>query len=248
MPVLRNIGQLATCRAEGGQGDIHAIPDAALAWEGDTIRWVGPAAGAAAPSIAGADGSTPVAAGDPGPGRLPHPPRLRRLARRRVRAADPRPELPRHRGGRRRHRARRCGRPAAAAEDALRRARAPGFSARWSRSASPRSSARAATASTARPSSRCSGSTARLAGAAAGPRSCPTFLGAHVVPPEFRDDRAGYVALLIDELIPGVARERLARVLRRVRRGVGVHGRRGPAASCGRPRRPGSAPSCTPIS
>jgi imidazolonepropionase len=43
MPVLQNIRLLATCRAEGGQGEIHAIPDAALAWTGDQIRWVGPA-------------------------------------------------------------------------------------------------------------------------------------------------------------------------------------------------------------
>jgi imidazolonepropionase len=40
--ILENIGQLATCRAEGGQGEIHLIPDAALVWEGDTIQWVGP--------------------------------------------------------------------------------------------------------------------------------------------------------------------------------------------------------------
>ena len=42
MKVLQNISQLATCRAEGGQGDIHPIADGAVAWEGDTIRWVGP--------------------------------------------------------------------------------------------------------------------------------------------------------------------------------------------------------------
>jgi imidazolonepropionase len=40
--ILENIGQLATCRAEGGQGEVHLIPDAALVWEGDTIQWVGP--------------------------------------------------------------------------------------------------------------------------------------------------------------------------------------------------------------
>ena len=38
----------------------------------------------------------------------------------------------------------------------------------------------------------------------------PTFLGAHEVPPEFRDRRAEYVRLLCDELIPAVARQRLA--------------------------------------
>ncbi|MFZ5622831.1 MAG: imidazolonepropionase [Gemmatimonadota bacterium] len=42
-------------------------------------------------------------------------------------------------------------------------------------------------------------------------RIVPTLLGAHVVPPEFRDDRAGYVDLLIRELIPEVARRGLAR-------------------------------------
>jgi imidazolonepropionase len=38
----------------------------------------------------------------------------------------------------------------------------------------------------------------------------PTFLGAHDVPPEFRSDRAGYVRLLTDELLPEVARRGLA--------------------------------------
>ena len=33
MPVLTNIGILATCRAEGGQDDIHVVPDAAMAWD-----------------------------------------------------------------------------------------------------------------------------------------------------------------------------------------------------------------------
>src|SRR2546422_34048 len=38
----------------------------------------------------------------------------------------------------------------------------------------------------------------------------PTFLGAHEVPPEFRDRHADYVRLLCDDLIPTVAQERLA--------------------------------------
>ncbi len=41
MPVLTNIGCLATCRDEGWQGDIHVIDDAALAWEDEHILWVG---------------------------------------------------------------------------------------------------------------------------------------------------------------------------------------------------------------
>lgn len=42
MPLLTNIGVAATCRAAGPQREIHAIADAAIAWEGETIRWVGP--------------------------------------------------------------------------------------------------------------------------------------------------------------------------------------------------------------
>jgi imidazolonepropionase len=43
MPVLTNIGLLATCRDEGGQDAIHEIPHAALVWRGTDIAWVGPA-------------------------------------------------------------------------------------------------------------------------------------------------------------------------------------------------------------
>ena len=39
----------------------------------------------------------------------------------------------------------------------------------------------------------------------------PTFLGAHEVPDEYRADRAGYLDLLVEEMIPAVAREGLAR-------------------------------------
>ena len=59
MKIIQNIAQLATCRAEGGQGEIHPIPDAALVWEGDTIVWVGPRSevparyGSAEPLVAG---------------------------------------------------------------------------------------------------------------------------------------------------------------------------------------------------
>ncbi len=43
MPVLRDIGLLATCAPPGGQSAIHPIANAALVWEDETIRWVGPA-------------------------------------------------------------------------------------------------------------------------------------------------------------------------------------------------------------
>ena len=38
----------------------------------------------------------------------------------------------------------------------------------------------------------------------------PTFMGAHEVPPEYRERRATYVALVVEEMIPAVAREGLA--------------------------------------
>ena len=41
MPILKNIGFLATCKDEGGQGEIHPIKNAAIAWQDDTISWVG---------------------------------------------------------------------------------------------------------------------------------------------------------------------------------------------------------------
>ena len=44
MPLLTNIGFLATCRPSGSQDDIHAIPRAALAWDDGRIVWVGPEA------------------------------------------------------------------------------------------------------------------------------------------------------------------------------------------------------------
>jgi imidazolonepropionase len=44
MKVLAGISQLATCRGYGRQGDIHTIPDAALVWDEGTIKWVGPEA------------------------------------------------------------------------------------------------------------------------------------------------------------------------------------------------------------
>ena len=43
------------------------------------------------------------------------------------------------------------------------------------------------------------------------PRVVPTFLGAHAVPPEFAGDRGGYVRRVVDEMLPAVAEEGLAR-------------------------------------
>jgi imidazolonepropionase len=39
----------------------------------------------------------------------------------------------------------------------------------------------------------------------------PTFMGAHAVPPEFKDDHKGYVDLVVDEMMPTIGKRRLAR-------------------------------------
>lgn len=44
MPVLREIGLLAACREPGGQAEVHAVSDAALAWREGRLEWVGPEA------------------------------------------------------------------------------------------------------------------------------------------------------------------------------------------------------------
>lgn len=41
MPVLHNIGILYTCRDEGAQGDIQPVKNAAIVWSEDRIEWVG---------------------------------------------------------------------------------------------------------------------------------------------------------------------------------------------------------------
>ena len=41
-------------------------------------------------------------------------------------------------------------------------------------------------------------------------RYVPTFLGAHSIPPEYKARRDQYVSLLIDEMLPQIAREKLA--------------------------------------
>lgn len=41
MPVLRNVGRLVTCRSREGQGELDPIDGAALVWEDGEITWVG---------------------------------------------------------------------------------------------------------------------------------------------------------------------------------------------------------------
>jgi imidazolonepropionase len=41
MPVLKNISTLYTCKQDGGQAEVHPFSNAALAWTGGMIDWVG---------------------------------------------------------------------------------------------------------------------------------------------------------------------------------------------------------------
>ena len=41
MPVLKNISSLAQCLSQGPQSEIHLLSDAALVWEAEQILWVG---------------------------------------------------------------------------------------------------------------------------------------------------------------------------------------------------------------
>ena len=226
MKLLENIAQLATCRAEGGQGEIHAIADAALVWEGDTIRWVGPRARAAGASTRAAE-RLDAGGGLVIPGLVDCHTHLafggwraeefeqRILGRSYL-------EIAAAGGGI----ARTVRLTRAASEDELlERAR---------RASCARCCALGVTTVECKSGygldreQRAAGCSGSIGAWRRGSRCgwCPTFLGAHVVPPEFRDDRAGYLALLERRCCPQVARERLARVLRRVRGGVGVHRRR----------------------
>jgi imidazolonepropionase len=49
----------------------------------------------------------------------------------------------------------------------------------------------------------------------------PTFLGAHALPPEFKDDPQGYIDLVCREMIPAVAKDRLAEAVDVFCEGIG---------------------------
>ena len=50
----------------------------------------------------------------------------------------------------------------------------------------------------------------RRVGAETPLKTVPTFLGAHAFPPEFRENHAGYISLIIDEMLPAIAQEKVA--------------------------------------
>ena len=185
-------------------------------------------------------------AGHPGAGGLPHPPGVRRLAGGGVRASGSRGrsylEIARAGGGI----ARTVRLTRAASEDELLE-RADGFLQAMLRLG--RDDGGVQERLRARPGARAPAAPGVSRAWRSGSRSgwCPTFLGAHVVPPEFRDDRAGYLALL-EAMLPELAREGLARFCDVFVEQSAFSAGRGAAAAPRRRSGTGSAPSCTPTS
>ncbi len=207
MKLLENIAQLATCRADGGQAEIHAVADAALVWEGDTIVWAG-ARRDLPPAHRGAE------ALDAG-GRLVIPGLVdchTHLAFGGWRAEEFEQrilgrsylDIAAAGGG-----IARTMRLTRAASEADLCERSAGF-LREMLSLGVTTAECKSGYGLDREHELALLHVYRALGATQPVRIVPTFLGAHVVPPEFRDDRAGYLRLLIDDLLPHIARERLA--------------------------------------
>jgi imidazolonepropionase len=208
--VLRNIGLLATCRAEGTQEEIHAIPRAALAWEEGQGRvvWAGPEA-ELPPRFAGGE------AADAG-GRLVIPGLVDAHTHlafggwradefvRRIRGEGYLTIAASGGGIAATVRATR-----ALTEDDLLR-RAAGVLGAMLELGVTTVECKSGYGLDPAHERRLLRVYRRLA--EAGPqRLVSTLLGAHVVPPEYRERRSEYVDLVIREMIPGAAAERLAR-------------------------------------
>ncbi|MEM8600761.1 MAG: imidazolonepropionase [Bacteroidota bacterium] len=208
MPVLTDIATLATCRAEGGQAAIHAIPDAALVWEGDTICWVGSEAelpveyAAWERQSAGGrlvvpgliDGHTHLAFGgwraDEFAARIQGTSYL---------------DIARAGGGI----ASTVRATRAASEDDL-VARGAGFLDAMRALGVTTVEAKSGYGLSVADELKTLRAYRRLA-ASQPTRLVPTCLAAHIVPPEYADDRDAYVRLITDDLLPRIADESLAR-------------------------------------
>ncbi len=207
LKLLHSIGQLATCRAEGGQGDIHAITDAALVWDDGVILWAGPERELPADYRS----AERLNAG----GRLVIPGLVdchTHLAFAGWRADEFEQRI---RGKSYLDIARAGGgimstvrRTRLASEDELVRI-SIGFLAQALELGVTAVECKSGYGLEPEAELRLLRVYRRLAGLHP-IRLIPTFLGAHAVPPEFRENRAGYVDLLIGEMIPAVGREKLA--------------------------------------
>ncbi len=208
MPVLTDIATLATCRADGAQADLHPVRDAALVWQGDTIRWTGPAS-----EVPGefADEERQSAGG-----RLVIPGlvdchthlafggwRADEFAQR-IAGADYL-DIARAGGG-----IASTMRATRAATEADLAERAAGFLAEMRTLGVTTVEAKSGYGLSAEDELKTLRAYRRLAESQP-TRIVPTLLGAHIVPPEFADDRDGYLRLLTETVIPAAAASGLAR-------------------------------------
>jgi imidazolonepropionase len=207
MKLLNNIGQLATCRPEGGQDEIHTITDAAMVWDEGVITWVG--------RRSELPGEFRDAERLDARGRLVIPGLIdchTHLAFAGWRAQEFEQRI---RGG--------------SYQDIARDGGGIMATVRQTRKASEQELVERAACfleemlSLGITTVECKSGYGldevtelkllrvyrRLADEQP-VRLVPTFLGAHVVPPEYRNDRAGYIELLVERLIPRVAESRLA--------------------------------------
>jgi len=207
MPALTNIGCLATCAAGGGQGDAGLVPDAALAWDEGRVVYAGPR-----------DGLPPRFrddARDAG-GRLVVPGLIdchTHLAFGGWRAD----EFEQRIQGRSYLEIAAAGGGIASTVRATRAADTGELAVRAARVLAGMLELGVTTVECKSGYGLDRDHELRLLqvyaqlGRTAAQRLVPTLLAAHVVPPEFRGRREAYVRLVIDEIIPAAARERLAR-------------------------------------
>jgi imidazolonepropionase len=207
MPVLNNIRTLYICPADGAHDDAGAIDDAALAWRDGRITWAGPAAelpgeyadderhdaeeGIAIPGLV--DCHTHLAFGGW---------RADEFAQRCAGATYL--EIARAGGGI----ARTVEQTRAASEDELTE-RCRGFLKDMAALGVTTVECKSGYGLNLEDELKQLRVYRRLAGDSP-LRIVPTFLGAHIMPPDYRDDREAYIRLLTEEVIPRIAEDGLA--------------------------------------
>lgn len=208
MQILRNIGTLALCRAEGSQDDVQLIHNAALIWNGDRIVWAGPAD--EMPANLGTAVMFDARGGLVIPGLVDCHTHLAFGGWRADEFAE------RCRGASYEDIALRGGgiastvRATRAADDSTLVNRARGFLDAMAQLGVTTVECKSGYGLTLNDELRILRDYRALADI--GPcRIAPTVLGAHIVPAEYAGDRAAYVRMLVEELLPAVAAEKLAR-------------------------------------